>query len=126
VLPHQTRYGLCGDEFQDNGHFPTQLYIREARRLVVPAMFTEADMVPSVPGMHTGDTCVCGGGAASRGSTAAAANGRQESCFPLASPKAASRPLTHAAVAAECFVSIRGGMCSECADLPSPPVAMNV
>ena len=44
------RYGLCRDEFQDNGNFPNQLYIREARRLRVPDPFTELDMVPSKPG----------------------------------------------------------------------------
>ena len=44
------QYGLCADEFGDTGHFPHQLYIREARRLRVPDMFTERDMVPSRPG----------------------------------------------------------------------------
>lgn len=43
-------YGLCLDEFVDNHHFPTTLYVREARRLRVANMFTEADMVPVRPG----------------------------------------------------------------------------
>ena len=44
------RYGLCQDEFVNNKHFPTQLYIREARRLNVKTMFTERDMVATEPG----------------------------------------------------------------------------
>ena len=43
------RYGLCADEFIDNGHFPTELYVREARRLVPRRWFTELDMVPLHP-----------------------------------------------------------------------------
>ena len=43
------RYGLCADEFIDNAHFPTELYVREARRLVPRRWFTERDMVPLHP-----------------------------------------------------------------------------
>eukprot|EP00041_Stephanoeca_diplocostata_P021096 m.485224 g.485224 ORF g.485224 m.485224 type:complete len:743 (+) comp21732_c0_seq12:2382-4610(+) len=43
------QYGLCADEFQDNNYFPTQLYIREARRLSSVRMFSEVDMVPPIP-----------------------------------------------------------------------------
>ena len=43
------RFGLCKDEFQENGHFPTQLYIREARRLISLRQFSEHDMVPISP-----------------------------------------------------------------------------
>ena len=43
------RFGLCKDEFQDNGNFPTQLYIREARRLTSLRQFSEHDMVPISP-----------------------------------------------------------------------------
>lgn len=39
------RYGLAKDEFADNGHFPWQLYIREARRIVGEYTLTEHDMV---------------------------------------------------------------------------------
>lgn len=44
------KYGLCADEFKDNGHFPTALYVREARRLKTANMFIELDMVASRPG----------------------------------------------------------------------------
>lgn len=32
--------GLCRDEWPDNGHFPTQLYVREAARMVGDTVFT--------------------------------------------------------------------------------------
>ena len=38
------RYHLARDEFTDNGHFPFQLYVREARRLVGAYTLTEADI----------------------------------------------------------------------------------
>lgn len=34
-------WGLCADEFQDSGHFPTQLYVRAARRLVGDRVFSQ-------------------------------------------------------------------------------------
>eukprot|EP00037_Helgoeca_nana_P025636 m.283617 g.283617 ORF g.283617 m.283617 type:complete len:560 (-) comp27006_c0_seq1:132-1811(-) len=37
-------WGWCGDEFKDNDHFPFQLYVREARRMLGAAVATETQM----------------------------------------------------------------------------------
>ena len=42
--------GLAEDEFQDNGHLPYQIYVREGRRIVGRYCLTEADIHPFVRG----------------------------------------------------------------------------
>lgn len=37
-------WGFCKDEFVENNHLPVQLYIREGRRIVGEAVFTERDV----------------------------------------------------------------------------------
>jgi hypothetical protein len=57
------RYHLARDEFADNGHFPFQLYVREARRLVGAYTLTEADItnLREAPGARRHDDAVAVG-----------------------------------------------------------------
>lgn len=43
-------WGLAGDEYADNGHFPRQVYVREGRRFEGVYFFTANDAIPVSPG----------------------------------------------------------------------------
>jgi hypothetical protein len=44
IRTEMNRWGLCRDEFTDTGHWPHQLYIREARRMRGEYLMTQADL----------------------------------------------------------------------------------
>jgi hypothetical protein len=42
-------WGLAGDEFTDNGHWPHQIYVREARRMIGAYVMTEHELLKRRP-----------------------------------------------------------------------------
>ena len=54
------RLGLPADEFTETGHWPPQLYIREARRMLGEYVLTQCD-VQAGPGHHVPDAVGMGG-----------------------------------------------------------------
>ncbi len=49
VREKMQRWGLARDEFADNGHWPRQIYVREARRMIGQVVMTEHELLKKRP-----------------------------------------------------------------------------
>lgn len=45
VRDYTSRFGYCADEFTDNGGFPRQMYVRQARRLIGQFVLTQKNLM---------------------------------------------------------------------------------
>ncbi len=57
VRKEANTWGLCKDEFTDNGHWPTQLYVREGRRMKGAYVMTQKDVSSDI---EKGDSIAMG------------------------------------------------------------------